>query len=139
MRWRECTYIWPTRHPFIGLGCGWVLEESDFADDRSELETWLRHLLSGQPRSVYLMFPKLSPIIRLITPSVRVFSEITDVQSVLSLPHRRSSVDVPSFPFCLVLGLDESVGQKSLNQPQAKKGIRERSNEIPRRLSRPGL
>lgn len=72
VRWRRRPYILPTWHPLVCLGCRWAWcnEESVFADDRSEPETWLPHLLPVHPWSVYFIFLKLSPLIRLKMPQV---------------------------------------------------------------------
>lgn len=49
---------------------------------------------------------------RLIMHNLWVFSEILDLQSVLSLALRRHSVDVHFFPCHMVSELDGSAGQK---------------------------
>lgn len=99
--------------------------ESDFAVNRSESETCLHHLLAVWPWSINLIFLKLFPRIRLMPPNLQVFSEITDLWSVLSLVHRRCAF--PSFPLCFRIW--RKCRSESLSQPQAKKTIWEKGSE----------
>lgn len=96
------------------------MEESDFAVDSSELSTCLHHLSSVRPRSVCLIFLKLSPRVRLTAPNSQVFGEIRRPQSVSSLAQSRSSEDVHFFPFHCVLELDGSAGQKARVDPRPR-------------------
>ena len=81
----------------------------------------------------YISLINLSEIIssiRLIPPNFQVLRKITALQSVLSLAHRRCSIDVHFFLFHFVSEFYGKCKSKSLSLPQAKKIIWRRGSEV---------
>lgn len=113
-----------------------AMEGPGFEVGRSQLSTWLHHLLSLQPWSICLIFLKLPPWIRLIAPNLQIHSESAEY----FLPSHKVSEEILcglflSFPLCF--GTCWRCRSERPSRSQAKKTTWDGSSEISQPLFTP--